>query len=263
MRRVIPVIERPELILVTGLMFSNKTTTLVRMSQPFLMEEKYRKQVVFFRPYSDTRQGDQELILTHGGWSFSKDVLKATIVRDATELYRIAQKFQFIQGDEGQLFEDPALPEVFEALFKQGKKVHVVALDFDWRGNRYEVTEKLIRLVTEKLKNLPGVELIQLRGICYYCGDYSTRSQLLDDKGNPVSIKADLPQRIIGDNYRKTCDWCWKETTPGAEEVQIGSFEQKREVDERAITHLFEEAEGMDPYFHPVPPRRNHEERRR
>jgi len=201
-------IEKPELVMIVGGMFSGKTDWLQHRANEYLIDPRYRKLVVWFRPQRDSRQADREQIKSHRGVKISKKVLKATIIKNPQELYRKALDFQVIIIDEAQ-FLDPSLAGVVFLLHLAGKKLFVAGLDLDWCSDPFPTMQAVMFL--------PGVKVFHVKGLCRICGKKATMSQLLDKNGNPVSIEDGKPRIIVGgkEKYRPLCAHCWFETTPG------------------------------------------------
>lgn len=163
-------------------MFSGKTDELLRRAGAG----------VLFKPWVDDRHGTPEIV-SHSGMR-----RPATVVRDSVELGALAADTPLVGIDEAQFF-DVGLVEVAAGLSREGARVVVSVLDFDFRGEPFPVSAALAALADR---------LDVLRAVCGRCGDEATLTQRLLD-GAPAPLE-DVTVRIGGaELYEPRCARCY------------------------------------------------------
>jgi thymidine kinase len=197
--------RHPKIVVYVGSMFSGKTDMLiVEAANALLRTEK----VVIFRPETDTRQDDPEIIVSH-----SKQVLegkKATIVgpNDFDRIKGLSADCETVVFDEIQFF-GPGSARVVQELYLQGKRIICGGLDYDWRGEPFETTMRVMAI--------PEAKIFKCRqGVCRVCRNTATRSQKVDAGGKPIPLSDESPRVETGDRemYSPLCLKHWLETTP-------------------------------------------------
>ncbi|MEK6544534.1 MAG: thymidine kinase [Elusimicrobiota bacterium] len=171
---------------VTGSMFSGKTSELIRRLRLCMLA---KKKVQIFKSYRDNRYKDEALV-SHDGFE-----LPGFAVRNSADILRSLDAGTKVVGiDEAQFF-DLSLVSVCESLANRGLRVIVAGLDLDYRGEPFEIMTHLLARAEKVTKNL---------AICSVCGEDAHYSQLL---------KADSAERIIvaaADRYEARCRECFK-----------------------------------------------------
>ena len=188
-------VERPRvrcgtLTLISGCMFSGKTTELLRRVARY-----DASQVAAFKHTIDTRYDTNEIV-SHAGKAYP-----ARAVTGAAEiLARLPRRAELVAIDETQFF-DLNLVDVVTILVRRGRSVILTALDPNSWGIPFEVVERLKPLADET---------VSLCAVCSCCGSEAHRTQRLTPivGGNMV----DGPE-----NYEPRCVMCWSappEPTP-------------------------------------------------
>ena len=170
---------------VTGSMFSGKTSELIRRLRLCLLA---KKKVQVFKSHRDNRYKDEALV-SHDGFE-----LPGAAVRHAVDILKLIEPETKAVGiDEAQFF-DLGLISVCEMLANRGLRVIVAGLDTDYRGEPFEVMAHLLARAESVTKNL---------AICSQCGEEAHYSQLL---------KGDASERVIvgaADRYEARCRRCF------------------------------------------------------
>jgi len=159
----------PELVVLTGPMFSGKSSELIRQMR---LAGHARLNVITFKPSRDSRV-KEAMIDTHDGGLF-----KVTVINRAREIYDYVSKtlepgsHVWVAIDEIQMFKDVAEAyQVIIELVESGRRVLVAGLDNDFRG----VPFKLIKLL------MPYAQVVtKMHSVCEVCGSFNgSRSQRL------------------------------------------------------------------------------------
>lgn len=150
----------PGLIIITGPMFSGKSTELIRR----LTVAKIAKlSVVVFKPRRDTRTTSE--ICSRDG-----SCISATVVEHPHDILELANEARVVGVDEAHFFED-GLPDVAMRLARSGKLVIVSGLNLDFRERPFSGIPELLALADE---------IVQVYALCTACNERSaTRSQRL------------------------------------------------------------------------------------
>ncbi|MCG5643946.1 thymidine kinase [Flavobacteriaceae bacterium LSUCC0859] len=112
---------------ICGSMFSGKTEELIRR----LKRAQFAKQrIEIFKPQIDTRYHD-EMVVSH-----DENQIRSTPVPAAANIRILADHCDVVGIDEAQFF-DPEIVHVCNDLANKGKRVIVVGLDMDFKGNPF------------------------------------------------------------------------------------------------------------------------------
>ena len=170
--------------LITGPMFSGKTTRLIENIRKYAYKNKKTIMVSFT---GDKRYTDKSEVVTH-------DQMKYDSIQSNTlsEKFNILKNYDCIGIDEGQFFPD--LVEVCEELADMGKLVIVAALSGDFMREPFSVIEKLIPK-TDKIK--------LLKAYCFHCHKSAHYSLRIVASNEKILIGA-------GEAYRPACRKCFK-----------------------------------------------------
>ncbi len=169
-------------VLITGCMFSGKTTALLRAAR--LFPEAAR---VLVKHAGDTRYRT-DAIVTHDG-----DYLPAHAIADAraiTEL--IDEHTHLVVVDEVHFFDD-SLADVIAALTRCGIGAVAAGLELGCWGQPFPSIERLVELSDERL---------ELTDRCARCGQTADRTQ----RTTPI-----VAGRLVGgaESYEPRCIKCW------------------------------------------------------
>jgi thymidine kinase len=165
---------------VAGPMFSGKTDELLRRAAGG----------VLVKPHVDDRHDFPEIVAHSGARA------AARVVAASAELPDVP----LLGVDEGQFFDD-GLVEAVARLSAGGARVIVAALDRDFRGEPFALTEAL-RGRADRYDLLSGV--------CSRCGDPATLTQRFRD-GVPVPLGDDVVRIGGRELYAPRCARCWTE----------------------------------------------------
>ena len=176
------------LVVITGPIFSGKTTELIRRVERQMIAGK---KVVIFKPSVDTRY-HPSLIISHNGLKINASVVPP----DEEGVKRISSEsinYDVIGIDEGQFFP-PVLADELNKLATE-KIIIVSALNLDFKGEPFETTMKLLAYADK---------VVSLTAVCKVCGRPATRTQRLID-GKPAP--RDSPRILIGglEAYEARC----------------------------------------------------------
>ncbi len=179
------------LIVITGPMFSGKTTELIRHLERAMYA---KKKAGVFKPSLDKRY-DEKNIVTHNGLSYPAIVVPNNI-DGIVEIYKksLELNLDVICIDEAQFFPIE-LVDVIEKLVEEDKIVVVAGLNLDFRGEPFETMKELLARADD---------IVHLKAVCTVCGMDATRTQRLID-GKPAPY--DSPRILVGGSevYEARC----------------------------------------------------------
>lgn len=195
-------VDKRELVAITGCMFSGKTDDLIGRLE---RKEIAREPVLLFKPSIDDRCGLETTETHYGGRSFSAILLepgKETL----EELERLAgieavRRARMIAFEEGEFFSDK-LPVLCEQLVAMGKQVAVAGLNLDFRGQPFGPMPIILALADEAVTH---------HAVCVKCGREATRTQRLTEDGKPAPINGPLIQVGGKGAYEARCRRCWND----------------------------------------------------
>ena len=174
------------LILITGSMFSEKTTTLLSYARKYRLA---KKKVVLIKYAGDTRYSASAIS------SHNKDYIDSTFNLNLLALVRndpLVETGQVILIDEGQFFPD--LAELCAYWTAQGKHIVISALNGTFERKPFSAISNVLPLVTR---------IIHLSAVCTSCGQDAHFSHLKSD-----DAKDEI--RIGGaDTYEALCMACF------------------------------------------------------
>lgn len=150
----------PGLVVITGPMFSGKSTELIRR---LTIAKIAKLPVVVFKPARDTRTESQ--ICSRDGCCIA-----ATNVSDPQQILELAVEARVIGIDEAHFFESGLAP-VAMYLARQGKQVIIAGLNLDFQERPFPCIPELLALADE---------IVQVHALCTACNErLATRSQRL------------------------------------------------------------------------------------
>lgn len=170
--------------LITGPMFSGKTTTLIKRRNE-LVAEGYNTRC--FKPSLDNRY-DSNHIVTHEGQK-----IKAHVVERSEEILKITDYKEVVFIDEIQFFNSSILNTIVE-LRKRKVQIIGAGLEYDYMGNHFGEMKALSELATS---------LSRLTGECNLCHGIGTRTYRKN--------KNNLDTVLVGSNdiYELRCESCY------------------------------------------------------
>jgi len=156
---------------VTGCMFSGKTSELIRRVQRAMYA---RQSVVVFKPRIDDRYTDDSV------GSHSGQTLRSIQIDHAGQIPGLVSDAQVVAVDEAH-FLGLELVAIVENLANEGRRVIVAGLDMDYRGVPFEPIPQLLAVSEYITKNL---------AICMVCGNPADRSQRMVDRSGRFLVGA-------------------------------------------------------------------------
>lgn len=177
------VVGRGETTLITGCMFSGKTTLLLRA----LADQDPRASLAFRHTIDDRYRTDA--IVAHDGRCFP-----AHTIGHARDLHQwvIDARIRLIAIDEVH-FLDEALMAALERIVMTGVSVMMAGLDVDSWGHPFPHMVRLARFATHS---------VHCTAVCAQCGGVANRTQ----RRVPI-----VNGRLIGgpESYEARCTACW------------------------------------------------------
>lgn len=169
---------------VCGSMFSGKTEELIRRME----RARFAKlKTIMFKPTIDTRYHETKVV-SHGSNS-----IDSIPVDNASEILKLANKFQVVGIDEAQFFDD-YIVDVCDFLADRGVRVIVAGLNLDSDGKPFGPMPQLLAKADY---------ITKLHAICVQCGDLAQFTSCKDDKKQLVLLGE-------SDTYEPLCRKCYK-----------------------------------------------------
>ena len=161
--------------LITGCMFSGKTSALINVAK---MNKLLGKSVIIINYENDTRYSDSNKVMTHSGMSFdcipcAKDLLFMLKKNSSVE------NTDVICINEGQFFDN--LVDFCNCMCDLGKEVHVCGLDGDYLRRPFGEILNLIPICDTYTK---------LHALCMSCknGTYASFTKKITKSNNLIEI---------------------------------------------------------------------------
>ena len=176
--------EEGRIELISGPMFSGKSTRLIGVIRKFTYKDKKTIMVKYF---ADKRFTEKSEVVTH-------DLLKYDSIecKNLREHIEKLKQYDVIGIDEGQFFND--LVEVCEELALMKKTIIIAALNGDFRMEPFPVIAKII----------PKADKIKLlKAYCFNCHKDAKFSLRIVQSNETVLIGA-------GEAYKPACRECHK-----------------------------------------------------
>lgn len=150
----------PQIVLITGPMFSEKTAELIRKCK---RHQVAGVRVKIFKPEIDTRVFDKASteVRVESRCGAHED---AIVIKRPIEILSYADSIDVAGIDEAQLWGDECADELLEvvwSLFKRSKTVYITALDTDYNAKPFKIA--LI------LMPIPEVKILKLTAVCFDC----------------------------------------------------------------------------------------------
>ncbi len=173
----------PGLVVITGPMFSGKSTELIRR---LTIAKIAKLPVVVFKPARDTRTQSQ--ICSRDGCCIA-----STDVSDPRHILELSREARVVGIDEAHFF-DSGLPEVAMYLARQGKQVIIAGLNLDFQERPFPCIPELLALADE---------IVQVYALCTACNErLATRSQRL--------VGGEERYQVGDSEYAPRCLICFK-----------------------------------------------------
>ncbi|MGQ4892250.1 MAG: thymidine kinase [Candidatus Njordarchaeia archaeon] len=179
------------IIVITGPMFSGKTTELIRHLERAIYA---KRRGAIFKPSLDNRYSEKEVV-SHNGLRYPAIVVPNTI-EGVAEIYNKAHDLNLdvVCIDEAQFFPIE-LVDLVEKLASENKVIIVAGLNLDFRGEPFETIKEIL---------VRADDITHLKAVCTVCGADATRTQRLIN-GKPAPY--DSPRILIGGSevYEARC----------------------------------------------------------
>lgn len=175
---------------ITGSMFSGKTEEMIRRLN---RDEVVGLKTVIIRPSIDIRS--QHALQSHSKitWAGHQEYIDCDKPEKAIEI-ATKKGYNALGFDECQFYSSPEIVTVLLRLAYAGRKIYATMLDLDFRGLPYGYAPQITSVATSVDK---------LTALCSICKNEATRTQRLDDVGNPVVWNDQL--NLIGDEKVLGC----------------------------------------------------------
>lgn len=186
----LPVYKGGALTVISGCMYSGKTTELIRLIN---IAKIAKLKTVVFKPAIDTRYIKQKVT------SHNKISIDSILIKNPKDILKHSKNTQVVGIDEIQFF-DESIIDVCQQLIKQRKSVIAAGLNTDFRGEPFGSMPTLLALADN---------LVKTYAVCEICKHTATRTQRLI-KGKPA--KYDSPIILVGgtESYTARCANCHK-----------------------------------------------------
>ncbi len=183
------------LVIISGGMFSGKSTELIRRLRVF---QHAGKKFVLFKPRLDDRYSQQEVV-THDGQRM--DAVVVGCAGDILEYLNKYPEIEVIGIDEGQFFDAKLVEVVIELVRRRGKIVIIATLLEDYAGNPFGPVIGVLYTADEH---------IVLHAVCSFCNKrWASHSPRISSEQKQIKVGAS--------EYRAACHRCFQKILNGAE----------------------------------------------
>ena len=157
-------ISMGRLVLITGPMFSGKTSRLIELLEREILAGR---NTLLFKPERDKRY-DTTFVTTHKGMRLPAIVLN-TDNDGVKKMYELSKNVDVIGIDEAQFWDhDSILPEVADRIASEDKIVYVAALNKNHTGTPFKTSMEIIARADQ---------VYSLTAVCAKCGEDATFTQ--------------------------------------------------------------------------------------
>jgi thymidine kinase len=157
-------ISMGRLVLITGPMFSGKTSRLIELLEREILAGR---NTLLFKPEIDKRY-DTTFVTTHKGMRLPAIVLN-TDNDGVKKMYELSKNVDVIGIDEAQFWDhDSILPEVADRIASEDKIVYVAALNKNHTGTPFKTSMEIIARADQ---------VYSLTAVCAKCGEDATFTQ--------------------------------------------------------------------------------------
>ncbi len=155
MEVIVKIIDMGRIIVITGPMYSGKTTRLIQEIEKF---EIANKAYIVFKPFIDVRYGLNN-ISNHKGLK-----VEAIPIKKSKEIYNFLKenRYNLIVVDEAQFF-DEELVKIVQDLADEGYTIILSCLDMDFKRQPFKVSSELLSISDSVIKN---------KAVCERCGSF-------------------------------------------------------------------------------------------
>jgi thymidine kinase len=157
-------ISMGRLVLITGPMFSGKTSRLIELLEREILAGR---NTLLFKPEIDKRY-DTTFVTTHKGMRLPAIVLN-TDNAGVKKMYELSKNVDVIGIDEAQFWDhNSILPEVADRIASEDKIVYVAALNKNHTGSPFKTSMEIIARADQ---------VYSLTAVCAKCGEDATFTQ--------------------------------------------------------------------------------------
>ncbi len=191
-----------KLIVITGPMFSGKTSRLIELLE---RENLAGRNTLLFKPEIDTRY-DNNSVTTHKGIKLPAIVV-STDNSGVDKIYGLSKNVDVIGIDEAQFWNhNSILPEIADKMARENKIVYVAALNKNNLGLPFKTSMEILSRADQ---------VYSLTAVCAKCGEDATFTQrILNGKetfGETIKIGGK-------ESYEPRCRNCFN--PPTTEEIK-------------------------------------------
>ncbi len=171
------------LTVITGPMFSGKTTELIRRIR---CAEIARQRTLVLKPNTDTRSGLE--VVSHSGLRWAAEVA------EVSSPFRLPRDLDVLGIDEAQ-FLGEAWVQAIDAMVNDGREVILACLNQDYRGQPFGIADRLLAMADN---------VVHLKAVCLACGAKDAATKTFRTSGGEGQVE-------IGgvDKYQALCRRCW------------------------------------------------------
>jgi thymidine kinase len=182
------------LTIITGPMYSGKTTTLLRHYECCKVAGR---KVTLLKPVKDTRHGDNGLVQTHSG--AQHEGCRAASIREEMDTLR---KMDAVFIDELQFFERLDAWTGVSELLEQGVDVYVAGLDGTYERQPFDQVLMLIPYAHQVTK---------LVAVCGFCKNAEAPYTYYAKRSDNDKRCIDWQVHVGNDGYTAACEDCYAE----------------------------------------------------
>lgn len=176
--------------LITGPMFSGKTSEVIRRVQRAQVADK---NVRCFKPVIEQRFGE-EVLGSHDGHK-----IKAEAINESIEIVReVTKDTDVVVVDEVNFLDGRAIGNL-QSLANEGYRVIASGTEQTFRGTPFHPVDGLMAVADEVDK---------LQAVCQVCGDDASMNQRLNRDGKPAHVEEETIKIGKQDIYEARCRHC-------------------------------------------------------
>ena len=139
-------IHKGSIEVICGSMFSGKTEELLRRIK---RAEFANLKIAVFKPQIDKRYNKKNVV------SHDKNTIQSVPVKNAKDIFLLANKVQVVAIDEAQFFNSELI-KVCDKLANSGIRVIIAGLDMDFQGNPFGPIPALLA-ISEKITKVHAI----------------------------------------------------------------------------------------------------------
>lgn len=177
-----------EIILITGPMYSGKTTTLISKLERF---KRTGKKILVIKYINDLRYTNDNKLISHSKMEFCTECIYSQSLKDID-----ISAYDIIGIDEGQFFNDIVIVNEWANM---DKKIIISALNGTYKQTNFNNFEKLYPYIDD---------IITLKAICSVCNENDASFTYKKNKDININKSADIIDIGGDDKYIAICRKC-------------------------------------------------------